>query len=315
MEYMQYANRSGKLQQALSRAHLLVMQRALPLILNAWAHSKLIAVLKLPNIRPLLEMHPRIKYKHLRSNYLISSLAVPDAIKIMRYHYSRMNEMIRPDFFSRLMNDRPVLWDLDIHEQNFKIRISFPYDLNRVERMLDHEGDLSVIFEANGLPLYVLCMTIIPGELATKRWQIGDAKCVLFVGRVQGAPGRFDTLRGATKALMDIAPPRLLLCAVEAIARIFSAEIVVGISAERQLSNQKHESDTENFFDYNTLWANVGAQKVASDLFFVDATFPEKPIENVKQKHRSRTLAKRKFRQAIVEAVEASFLKEFMNLR
>lgn len=290
------------------RMHVWIFKRSLPLLINFRSHLKLVLTLRKPILRQLMVRHPRMLYKYLRGNYLLRSFTVSEALEVMNYHYTVLASCVSSDFFSRIFDDSPVLWEQQTGENNFKIRISFPRDLNRAERMLDHEGDIAIVFELDAIPLYVLCMTLVPEHITRNCWEINTRRSI-FVGRIQGVPEKFDILRAATKALNDTTPPRLLLSAVEAIAQVLAVDTIIGVSSARQLSKTEQLS---NFFDYDSFWQQLGASELRDGLFSLPAPVPDKPLEQIQQKHRSRTQAKRKFRLSVVGAVSENFAMNFM---
>jgi hypothetical protein len=97
------------------------------------------------------------------------------------------------------------------------------------------------------VPLYVLSMTLVPHHVATRSWGINSQTGVMFVGRVQGVRDRVEEMRTATKALKDIAPPRILLCAVEALATTLGADIIAGVSNAEQLERRRQGDKHDTF--------------------------------------------------------------------
>lgn len=290
-----------------------VFKRGLPLLLRARSHYRLQRVLNTAPVASLAVRHPAIRYKYLRANYLMGSLSTSDSLYTMIHHYRSLGARIKPCFFARLFDESPAIWEHHDQGHDFKIRLSFPRHLRKSAEMHDHEGDLSLIFEMDGTPLYVLCMTLVPGKIAASRWGVRNLGGAMFVGRVQGVRNQMEELRTATKTLKDIAPPRILLCAVEALTRTFGADVIIGVSNAEQLSRRMHEDEAESFFDYDSFWQQAGAQATRAGLFWTPAQLPEKPIELVQQKHRSRTMAKRNFRRAITDHISNSFAHSFLH--
>ncbi|WP_295999347.1 DUF535 family protein [Rugamonas sp.] len=294
-----------------ARARLLVWKRAVPLLLHLRSHRRLMTTLNHPITRPLLHRYPTIRYKYLRENYLLHSLSTAQSLEVMNYHYSVLGACVSPNFFPQLLGQSLVLWQEEVNGATFRVRLSFPRDAKLPDRLHDHEGDIAIIFESDAVPLSVLCMTLVPEKIAFHCWGIADASRALFVGRIQGVPGKFDTLRAATKAMKDIIPARILLCAVEAIGRALGVDRIVGVSTTRQLSYGK-TAEVGTFFDYDDFWRQLGGEERADGLFLLPASLVEKAIEQVAQKHRSRTLAKRRYRKSIEDAIHANFALKFM---
>jgi uncharacterized protein VirK/YbjX len=97
------------------------------------------------------------------------------------------------------------LWQETIEQRVFEIRLSFTGELH-------HEGDLLLEFLEDRVPLYHLSFTITPGSLVGSEYAQ-----VALIARVQGVLGQFDAIRRATKICLDIAPPHLLMGAVQGV--------------------------------------------------------------------------------------------------
>lgn len=296
-----------------SRVKMLVWQRALPLALHFRGHRRLLATLNTGRIAPLSQLHPKMKYKYLRGNYLSKSLSVKDSQEILRHHYICLESKITPNFFQRLVDEFPVIWESAVDGHHYRIRMAFPRNLHPPFRIVDHEGDLLMLFEVDDITLYVMCATIVPGQLARRCWNTGSSDRAIFVGKIQGVKGTHEAMRAATKALSDVAPPRVLLCAVEAISRIFGIDMIVGVSNKEQLSKNNANYEASIYFDYDTFWSTVGAHETDRNAFFLDSSLPEKPIELVQQKHRSRTLAKRRFRKGVTDEIQANLMRDLFS--
>ncbi len=292
---------------AISSLKIRVFDRAIPMLFLLRSHVRLRAVLGSASNVELTKKHPKLLYKYLRGNYLYLSLSKAHAAKVMHTHYAVLQQHFKPGFLTRVFDEQVVLWGHSREEREFKIRLTFPRDQNIRDRMLDHEGDLSLMFEMDGAPLFILCMTIVPAHLLLGSAMAGER--AMFVGRIQGAPSKVSELKAATVAMNNVAPARLLIAAAEAIACRFKIETIVGVCNSQQLSRAKHP-ELQDFFDYDTFWTTLGASPGTGGLFSVPCPIPDKPIQQVQQKHRQRTLKKRTFRQELADTVYANFSNE-----
>lgn len=72
-----------------------------------------------------------------------------------------------------------------------------------------------------------------------------------------------------------------------------------------------------NCVDYNALWAQLGGERTANQLFLLSISPPEKPLKSLKPNHRARTLRKRRYklalRQAVALACQATFYLPVVN--
>lgn len=295
---------------AFAKVKLLLLDRLVPLVLHWRGHRRWLNILASDKVSPLSAAHSMLKHKYLRRRYLFSSLSVTDGLAIIQYHYQTVSDKVASNFFPRLINEQPQIWEAQTDEGHFGIRLTFPYDLKRPERMHDHEGDLMLLFEFDRKPIYIICMTIVPGEVAQRNFNLATAGDVIFIGRVQGVPGKFAEVRTATKTLNDITPSRLLINATEAIARVFGADLLICVSNAEQLSKFQEEEDLEYYFDYDNFWGDVGAHRTGNGFFCIERDAAEKPIEEIRQKHRSRTRAKRNFRKSVVDVTEQNLRRD-----
>lgn len=305
MDYASPRTATGTLTTFAQRLNEFVFGRAIPLLFHWRSHVRLAATLALPANMELVRRHPKIRYKYLRRNYLYSSLSRRDAAEIMRTHYADMQTLTIPGFLVRVFDSEIALWSHSQDGRQFTIRLAFPRNLQQRHRMLDHEGDLALVFDMDGSPLYVLCMTIIPARLL----QHGNAGRAMFIGRVQGVPDQMDQLRTATKFLLDITPSRLLVCAAESMSEKLGIDTMGGVSNDKQISRELHEN-LDTFFDYDRFWTQLGATRTAQGLYLVPSNIPEKPIEQIQQRHRSRAMKKRKFRESVKQVVGERFGRE-----
>jgi len=179
-----------------------------------------------------------------------------------------------------------------------------------------------LLFEVDSVPIYALCLTFVPAAVAQRNFDINvpAGANAIFIGRVQGLPGQFDKVRSATKILHDIIAARLLFNATEAIARIFNVRSIVGVSNNEQLLKRKYPNipvyslDYERYsFDYDEFWTQLGAQKTSKGFFAIEPDAPERPIEEIKQKHRSRTRVKRNFRKSVINETEVNLRRDIFS--
>jgi uncharacterized protein VirK/YbjX len=172
-------------------------------------------------LKYVAKTHPSICFKYL-GKYLALFLNKSSRFIIFKHHYITLLNSVNSDFFSNIIDDRIVLWQEYKNQNSFDISLIFAdYGL---------EGDLSLIFSCNSQKIFTMSFTIVPGSII----QIAS-KNVIFVSRVQGISGAFDTIRFATKELNDICPRNMLLEAVQAIAIALGAQFVVGLCAKEQI--------------------------------------------------------------------------------
>ena len=241
-----------------------------------------------PDLAKLIHNHPRLIYRYL-GDYLISTLSTADKLIVLASHYKFLLTITQKDFFKRIQA-KAYLWQ-EIHNNNhYSIALEFPFGR-------DSEGDLSLVVEFNSRPVYLASFTFI--RVKVMPFQVEKA---IFVGRMQGLTD-IDLIRNTTKSLHDIAPPALLIAALQGIASACKITTLIGVSNDQQLSTTKKYV----YFNYDSFWDSLGAAKTKYDLFSLTIPFTEKPIEQIKHNHRRRTLYKRQFKNRIRQVVSVHF--------
>jgi uncharacterized protein len=241
-------------------------------------------------IQPLTKRFPNFSNKYL-SSYLAKSFNKAARREILLHHYRFLAEHARSDFYEEIVGRQYVLWQNRTQKNCFAIALSI--DFQRHE-----EGDLSLIFLSDDIPLFHLSFSILPGSLIGS-----DARDVMLIARLQGTKDRLDAIRIATKLCQQIAPPRLLMVAAQSIASVLSIELIGGVSNTEQLVKTVQEFP----FDYDTFWQTFLAEKTGGGFFLMPVPLPQKPIEMISALHRHRTRCKRRFKEHVANSVGHSF--------
>jgi len=194
-----------------------------------------------------------------------------------------------------IVRDRPRLWEKTIGSHNFAIRLSFTNGLH-------HEGDLQLEFQADLVPLYHLSFTIAPGYLVGS-----EAAQVILIARVQGVVGKFDAIRHGTKTCLDVAPPHLLMAAVQGVSDALNIDIIAGIRNKEQLTaNIKDRRRSRNVcFDYDAFWRTYSGAE-GEKFYLIPVPIPDKPLELINSIHRRRTRLKRQFKSEVTADSKAA---------
>jgi len=243
------------------------------------------------SITQLLGHEAKFIYKYL-SPYVANSFTRKMRLAAILTHYQFLVARVAPAFFTAVAR-QPVLWQQQVGEALFTITLSYPLRSG-------YEGELSLNFCLNSTILQVVSFLIVPGGLVGST----DAQALL-ISQVQGTR-HAALLKHATKTLHDITPAVLLVNAAYGLATALGIRQAIGISLEEQLCH------TRSYFDYNGFWQQFDGQLTTNQMYLLDIPAPEKPIEQVKSKHRARTLRKRHYRQQLRAAVAAHFAAEFL---
>ena len=289
-----YKKRGNGLQRAVRKCLRIALLRIPALVSNPREHKRLMRTLASPQIICLTKRHPKLVYKYLSDHYLARNMTARTRLAALTHHYEFVRTRLHPGFLENMLANRLPIWMDTVEGHRFDIKMSFPYSPHHPDRFADHEGDLALAFAMDDVPLYALCFSIVPGSAVNLAH--GD---VLFLGRLQGADGRFEQIRQATRLLHDISPRDILLEALQGIAATFGIAAIVGVSNAEQLSKSLGPNTEDVLFDYDRFWDALHAHRTVDNLFMLPLPIPEKPIETIAQKHRSRTLRKRRYKESV----------------
>jgi uncharacterized protein VirK/YbjX len=278
----------GRLRNGLER-----LSKSAWLVVNPRTSLEVARLFASPQLRPVLRTEPRLMFKFLR-DYLATDLSRKERAAMLMHHYAFLKERVDPAFFPWIVEDRRELSQVDAGGHVHRIWLWFP-------RTPYSEGDLALSFEVEGLDLYTLSFTIGPGTIAGIA-----ADHAMYIARVQGKGRRLDRIRQATKDCQDVSPAAILLAAAEGVAQALDLDLMVGIGARIQVAPRRSQSDNR-VKAYDEFWEAAGGLPVARQMYRLAVPSQEKSILEVKREHRSRTLRKRRFKQAIKEQVREAF--------
>ena len=239
----------------------------------------------------LLKCQPRFVYKYLTS-YAAASFSRAVRLATILHHYQFLAAVVRPDFFT-IVAQQPILWQDSVGEEQFRIELSYPV-------LAWFEGELSLHFLANDTLVQMLTFVIVPGTTVGLA-----APQVLLISQVQGTKNG-ELLKHTTKCLHELTPASLLVNVAYGLAAALGLDHAVGISTREQLGR-----GSKLHFDYNSFWQQFRGEWLATPFYQLDMNAPEKPIEEVKAKYRSRTLRKRQYKQLVRQLATANFLTHF----
>ena len=265
--------------------------RSTKILFHLRNHVKLVQLMRTnPDLAELTRNYPRLIYRYL-GNYLTINFSTSNKLAVIANHYKFLLRYTHGDFFKQIQ-EKTCLWQETHGNDRYSIDLVFQFGR-------DYEGDLSLVFEVNSVPIYMLSFTFIPSKVMNFSFDQ-----VIFVGRIQGLTN-FDLIKNTTKNLHDIAPPALLMAALQGIALACKISTIIGVSNEKQLSTTK----SIIYFNYDLFWHSLHAHKAKENLFILPVPFLEKPIELVKKNHRKRTLHKRQYKNEIRQETLTGFRK------
>jgi hypothetical protein len=211
--------------------------------------------------------------------------------QIFRFHNGFLALRLNADFFRQIAGSGAHLWRATQDGRTYEIRLRAVYDRDR-------EGDLALDFASADGALCTLLFTFAPTAFGA----------TMLVVCIQGARGRWEAIRRATRDCDDIAPAHLLLAAAEGVALALSAPTAHGVGNREQLS--KSRTDADFTFDYDAFWMSVGARRTRG-WYELPVPFPHRALADLPATHRRRTRRKRRFKAGVRDDVVWAFETRF----
>jgi uncharacterized protein VirK/YbjX len=103
------------------------------------------------------------------------------------------------------------------------------------------------------------------------------SKPILLVAAVQGRRNQAEAISIATRARHRVAPPHLLMAAVQSIAAALAIDTVGGITNEERITKSDQEKYNNFFFDYNTFWTTFTFRHRGIVAYELQVPFSDKP--------------------------------------
>jgi hypothetical protein len=253
-------------------------------------------VLSRPAYRRLIAVNPRFPLKWMSLYYLARGLSIPQQAECFMHHYRRLPDMFPEDILARvLFEDIPITETLEGGDC-FAVKMG-------LSRPWDDEGEMSLTFEVNGKMVFVLSFTIVPGSVVQS-----EAPEVMLISRVQGIRGCFDEIQLATRTMLDVAPPALLLAALCGIAEAYEIRAMAAINATMKPEFHFYPEESSHIQEaYDGFFTELGAIKGPTGFYLSPLPPVEKPMALIKRGHKTRTRTKRALKREIAQRVYRSF--------
>jgi uncharacterized protein VirK/YbjX len=159
------------------------------------------------------------------------------------------------------------------------------------------EGELSFILRVDGVTVFLLSFTIVPGWVVQSR-----AEEVLLITRLQGLRDRSQQVAAATKTFRNISPAALLMTVLQGFAQAFTVNELASVAAAHHTA-YREDSFADLKIAYDDFFSELGAVKNDADFFLCPVPMPQKPLSEIKKGHKLRTRKKRFFKRQIEEGV------------
>jgi uncharacterized protein len=249
---------------------------------------EILRVLRLPAFARLARADRILPFKYLTRDYLMRGLPVRERAAAFVHHYRRISTAFPPEILQQILDSEVALLEKAENGHRASVQLGFA-------RTQVREGELALSLKVDGVTVYVLQFTIVPGWVVNSR-----AAEVFLVSRLQGIKGCYPQVYLATKAFSDVAPPALLLALLHGIAQACSINEMAGVSAKSQFSYMASAADSFHAA-YDQYWLELGATRISASFYACPIPPDEKSLDGIKNGHKSRTRKKREFKRRIAQ--------------
>ncbi len=234
--------------------------------------------------------------------YLSKSFDVRSKQRILIEHYSFLERKFSLNQLRQLFSEN----GLEIYAESSEMD-KYSIHLKSVTSHLEFEGSMSLLFKQNDITLYILCFTFVRGAI----FELNDPH-IVYVSALQGTKNAFEGIRISTKHFKDNSLPVILFKTLEAIAIQLGIKHCIGISAQNHLSLKDAGQYNRFFNNYDIFWQNNGATTICND-YLLSFPLTQKPIEQIVQTHRNRTLKKRQKMKEMAKMVSETMKSILQN--
>jgi uncharacterized protein VirK/YbjX len=243
-----------------------------------------------------------LRAKHLRSNVALDRAREPDYLarslhgiqRVQAYfgHYGYLTEAMATPALNTIIASRATLYSLQSRRADYRVLVTATHGRHE-------EGELQLQLHREDTILYVLGVTIVPGDVLGM-----EQPHVWLVSRMQGAPGVFAEIREATKDFGDVHPKAVLFSALQGFARAVGVTWIAGVSARNQIAFRDDRSET---FEkaYDDFFASMGAEPRDANFFVFDCTRERPAPVAASRSHVKRAERKRRLQAEIIAGAES----------
>jgi uncharacterized protein VirK/YbjX len=253
-------------------------------------------VFRLPAIRCFFRAEPRLLYKYL-SPYVAANLSRGARASILIDHYTFLGQRLCGRALRSIVHSRHELWSRQTDGHTYRIVLTFP-------RATHDEGDLALLFEADGIDIYTLSFALGPGSISGAV----DGRA-LYIARVQGRARGLPAITHATKDCLDVSPAWSLLAAAEGVASALDIHHMLGVSARNQITADREFPHLDLEKAYDDLWQAAGGRLLDRGFYHLAVPAEPKPLQFIQRSHRRRAKRKREFRNQVADQVSLGMRK------
>lgn len=235
-------------------------------------------------------LYSNIAFERAREpNYLARSFGEMQRVRAYFGHYGFLTEALAEPALQALITRRPTVYAHAASAADCRVVVTATH-----ERHEEGELQLQLLFDDE--VLYVMGVTVVPGEL------LGLAdRHALLISRMQGVAGAFWEIRQATKGFGDIHPRAVLLAALRGIAEGLGIAAIAGVAGANQLAWRPGKGDAYAK-TYDEFFAAAGAVPLGRDFHLLAPAPERKAAAPVSRAHARRAERRRRLRAEITTA-------------
>ena len=229
----------------------------------------------------------------LHRQILRTDLPIEKRLKILTEHYAVIEQLIAPSLLQKaLLNGGLLLSTIEINpEHRFLLTLGYGIYPGK-------EGELSItMHDLSSHALLRLCFTIIPNASGN----------LIYIGGLQGANCENSRIvvGEASKACHGLAPRRIVMEALFALAKHIDAAAILGVSDKQHISSKK----LTKHFNYDAYWADFDAVRNDNGDYDLPLVPTHKDYADTSTKRR----AKYRRQHAILNTVNSDTLRALVN--
>jgi uncharacterized protein VirK/YbjX len=201
--------------------------------------------------------------------------------KTIIHHYSFLNNTYSPIQLKKIFSQGIECFREIYDDATFSITLN-------TNPEYEYEGPLSFYFKVNNDLISKMSFTFFPGHCVNS-----DVENTLYITHLQRAPTQEKNNESFYKYFKNIHPSAVLLKAIEAFALTLNIKQIIAITAKNQLNYAYQENLNTFQHTYNDFWQERGGI-CRDDNYFFTLPLSETPLLDIKQKHRNKTVKRRR---------------------
>ena len=220
-------------------------------------------------------------------HYLSRALSYRQRIATALCHYRYEDAQYDGRYRTAVYRDGGLsLWSASVGEVRYELRLVASPELR-------HEGDISVVFAANGVRLCAMSFSWVDASVFG-----AHGGPIPFVTRNQSAHSDTPALAGFRRDFPQNSPPYFCLAAIHGLAAAHGRTRIAAIKHDSQIAfAEPYEKSFRH--SYSDFWRSFGASELDHQALSVPVPLALPDLSTVKAKHRKRAQERRRHWAAV----------------